>query len=128
MFPPRTSKWQPSGRQGSRAMCRRPGLDLILIAPYLLLTGCTTPQPDQHGSLLGRLRSAQTSAQANRIVMEAALIERPVGDPFINQELWDRIDEQVIPLEHKSLIADNGFRVGIISGMPPPGLLTLLTS
>lgn len=107
-------------------MCRRRSLILLIVSG--LVVGCVAPPQERPASWLGRLRAPPTITGANRVVMEAALIERPVGDPGINQELWGSIDEQVIPLERKGLITDNGFRIGIISGMPPPGLLTLLTS
>jgi hypothetical protein len=60
--------------------------------------------------------------------MEVALIERPVGDPYLGQELWDGVDEQVIPLDRKYAVADNGFRIGLIAGAGPARFRELLTS
>jgi hypothetical protein len=60
--------------------------------------------------------------------MDFALIERPIGDPFINNELWLLVDEQAIPFERKAVLEENGFRVGQIGGTTPAGLQTLLTS
>jgi hypothetical protein len=60
--------------------------------------------------------------------MDVALIERPIGDPFINREIWLIADEQTIPFERKSVLEENGFRVGLIGGTTPAGLQALLTS
>ncbi|HXG12002.1 MAG TPA: hypothetical protein VNK04_19770 [Gemmataceae bacterium] len=104
------------------------GRGLVLALVTGLLAGCATAQPERTSSWLSRLRPLQLPGSANMVVMEVALIERPVGDPYINEELWDLADEQVIPLERKALVADNGFRVAQIAGMGPAGFRALLTS
>jgi hypothetical protein len=60
--------------------------------------------------------------------MDVALVERPAGDAYVNRELWDLADEQALPYERKAALQDNGFRVGQVGGMTPPGLLDLLQS
>jgi hypothetical protein len=60
--------------------------------------------------------------------METALVEAPVGDRFINADLWDLADEQVVPLDKKAALEDNGFRVGQLGGIVPPPLQALLQS
>jgi hypothetical protein len=60
--------------------------------------------------------------------MDVALLECPVGDPIINHELWNSVDEQVVSLERKAVLEDNGFRIGQIGGITPARLQTLLTS
>src|SRR5262245_21525904 len=106
---------------------KRRGLVLLMLAAGLL-GGCATSQPERPSSWLGQLRPLQVPSGSNLVVMEAALIERPVGDQFLNHELWDLADEQVIPLEHKGVMAANGFRVGLIAGIGPSGFRELLTS
>jgi hypothetical protein len=107
-------------------MCRRQGVVLMLLAE--LLVGCATEQSDRSSSRLNQMRSTSSVPKSKLVQMEVALIERPISDGYLNGELWDLVDEQVVPLERKEVIADNGFRVGVISGLPPAGLQALLTS
>jgi hypothetical protein len=105
----------------------RPGFVLMVLAAGLC-AGCATERPERSASRLGWLRPSSADFPPNLVVLQPALIELPVGDPYINQDLWDRVDEQSIPLEHKDRLVKNGFRIGIISGIPPTGLQNLLTS
>jgi hypothetical protein len=79
-------------------------------------------------SWLDRWRPFHGPSAVDVIEVQVALIERPPGDPFLNQELWTLADEQIVPLERKALLEENGFRVGQLGGNTPAGLLTLLTS
>jgi hypothetical protein len=62
------------------------------------------------------------------VVMDIAVIERPLGDPFLNQELWQRADQLAVDLDRKSLLEANGLRVGQLVGLTPAELQDLLTS
>jgi hypothetical protein len=62
------------------------------------------------------------------VQIDVAFLERPVGDPYINQGLWTAADEQVVALESRAVLEDNGFRIGQIGGITPGELQTLLTS
>jgi hypothetical protein len=59
--------------------------------------------------------------------MEVALLERRVGDPYLNEGLWRLADEGGLDFERKAVLEDNGFRVGQVGGVTDE-LLTLLTS
>jgi hypothetical protein len=105
----------------------RPGALLpgLLLA---LLAGCVTgpgARPDSRAS--GRL-GTQTALPPDAVQIEVAVIERPAGDAYLNHELWGFMDEQIVDLEHKAKVEDNGFRVGQVVGMTPAGLQSLLTS
>ena len=93
-----------------------------------LLVGCANERPVRAGSWLDRWRPFHGSAAADVVEIRVSLIERPPGDAFINQELWTLADEQIIPLERKAALEENGFRVGQVGGNTPAGLLALLTS
>lgn len=67
-------------------------------------------------------------AGADVVLMDVALLERPVGDRYINQDLWTVADEQIVALDRKAVLEDNGLQVGQLGGMPPAGLQALLTS
>jgi hypothetical protein len=92
-----------------------------------LLTGCATGELAHPGTLLDRLSGAQ-ALPPEAVQMEVAVIERPLSDPYLNKDLWTFTDEQVVALEHKEVLDDNGFRVGQVVGMAPSGLQALLTS
>jgi hypothetical protein len=90
--------------------------------------GCATGEPVRSVSWFERFRAAHGPTGPDVIQMEVALLERPPGDAFINQELWTLADEQTVPLDRKAALEDNGFRVGQIGGIPPARLQALLTS
>ena len=62
------------------------------------------------------------------VQMDVALLERPLGDRYLNQTLWTCTDETVVGLDARPRLDENGLRVGQIVGMPPGGLQGLLTS
>src|SRR2546423_4873835 len=62
------------------------------------------------------------------VQMDVALLERPLGDRYLNQTLWTYADETVVGLDARPQLDENGWRIGQIVGMPPGGLQTLLTS
>jgi hypothetical protein len=62
------------------------------------------------------------------VVLDIAILEQPPADPYLDGELWPAVDEQPVPLDRKAALDDNGFRVGVIGGMPAPRLQELLTS
>lgn len=113
--------------QVEKARMRRPwGVVLMLLSGCFV--GCATEQPQRSTSWLPRLRPWHNASSAKLIQMEVALIERSVGDSYLNEQLWESANEQIIPLDRKDGLAKNGFRIGTISGMLPPGLQALLTS
>src|SRR5207249_539847 len=112
-------------RQGRHAMRRGQALILGLLTG--LLVGCAQDQPVRSIAWLDRWRPFHVPAAADVIQVEVSLVERPPGDSFINQELWTLADEQIVPLERKAVLEENGFHVGQLGGNTPAGLLTLLT-
>lgn len=53
--------------------------------------------------------------------LEYVVIERSGGSEEINRRVWDRIDEQILPFESRTLLEDTGLRVGIAGeSMPGP--------
>src|SRR5262245_32692148 len=90
-----------------------------------LLAGCAAPPAVPTTSWLNPFQGPT----GDKVVqMDVAVLERPLGDAYVNRELWDLADEQALPYERKAALQDNGFRVGQVGGMPPPGLLDLLRS
>lgn len=62
------------------------------------------------------------------VQIDVALLERPVGDRYVNDDIWALADEQIVPLEHKDILAENGLRIAQIGGILSPDFLALLTS
>jgi hypothetical protein len=93
-----------------------------------LLAGCTGDKLVRTTSLLDRIRPFQGAAADDVLQLDVALLECPVGNAYINQDLWLQVDEQVVPLERKAVLEENGFRLGQVGGIPPAGLQSLLTS
>lgn len=88
--------------------------------------GCLPARSGTDPALAARPFGAGTATDVVRI--DVAVIERPAGDRYLNHALWDMADEQAVDLERKTALDDNGFRVGLIGGMVPAGLLAMLTS
>lgn len=61
-------------------------------------------------------------------MLDLVLVERPLGDEFLNDELWQSTDMQVAGLDKKALLDDNGLRVGQVVGMNPAKLQNLVAS
>jgi hypothetical protein len=89
---------------------------------------CASGQAVQTIARLDPLRAFRTAPAPDVVQLDVALIECPVGDSFINRELWSVTDEQVIGLEHRATLEENGFRVGEVIGQPPSELRALLRS
>jgi hypothetical protein len=112
-----------------KPVAKRDRFILMLLVWLLSVSGCAVlPEPVRQTSWLRRQNALAAGIDSQLVQLEVALLERPVGDPFLNQELWQHTDEMVVPLERKSAVEDNGFRVGQIVGMTPGKLQELLKS
>ena len=96
----------------------------------LVLTGCATDKPVTSIAFFSKMRPGKQPPVSGPdvIQLQLALLERPINDRFINNELWQLADEQIIPLERKAVLEEAGFRIGQVNGLNPSGLQTLLTS
>ncbi len=94
-----------------------------------VFAGCTTTeQMAPHASWMNRMRALRPVFGSDALQLQVAVIRQPLGDPYLNFDLWQDIDEQVIPLEKRPALEANGLRVGTINGSVPDRLFTLLTS
>lgn len=105
---------------------RRPG-PMLLGLGILSLVGCLTSSSGRPTNWLDRL-SPKRAFASNVIPMDTAIIECPIGDGFLNQGVWEQADEQVVALDRKALLDDNGFRVGQFGEVMPARLQNLLGS
>jgi hypothetical protein len=94
-----------------------------------LAAGCLTGEPAAAPDRwLERLSPFQGKAAFDVVVMDVALVQVPVGDRYLNQDLWAAADEQIIPAERRGSMEDNGLRIGLAGAIPPEGLLNLIVS
>ena len=64
----------------------------------------------------------------NHALIEVALLERPLGDEYINEELWQHADELIVDLDRRAALDENGIRLGQLVGSPPSEFQQLLLS
>jgi hypothetical protein len=107
-------------------MCLR--RDLCVAVFGCLLAGCASGVAVQSSAFLEALQQSHGPTGPDIVDIEVALVEGPVGDHFLNEELWTLADDQVLAVERKGLVEDNGFRIGQVGGIPPAGLQERLTS
>ncbi len=114
-------------------MCRWLAVFLVLAAGAL--GGCFAGNKDR--STARSLGPPMAGVVGEDVVyVDVAIIERTLGDTFLNQELWNEADEEVVhidsepavSLERKTALEKNGFRVGQVGGLLPSKLHDLLIS
>ncbi|NUQ63613.1 MAG: hypothetical protein HUU20_14145 [Pirellulales bacterium] len=97
------------------------GSRIGLVAMVAAVVGCTTIAHEAKKSPLAR---AQMSSDST--VLEIFFLRVGFGDPEANQSLWAEIDEQHFPPLLRQKLAQNGLRVGLVSGQIPPALAHLM--
>jgi hypothetical protein len=93
-----------------------------------LVGGCLAGEPARPTSVTEHFSPLERPAIANAIYMQTALLEAPVGDRYLNKDLWNQADDLVLTVDQKGLLEDNGFCVGQVGGVTPPEFLARLTS
>jgi hypothetical protein len=101
------------------------GRVLLLLVAAGALGGCATGTPTPSVSFLP---STATFQPLDVVQINVAILEVSVGDSYLNEKLWGLADEQQLTRLQKTVLHENGFRVGQIRGITPPGLQALLTS
>jgi hypothetical protein len=90
---------------------------LLALALVPALAGCFFRKSEQRASeWLDRMRAAATPE--GTIALRTVLIERPVGDRYLAHDLWAAANKPLTH-EHATLLARNGVRVGVFSGVIP---------
>ena len=108
---------------------------ILMIVGCGALAGCLSGRSERTTSCLHPAPLAGLIGD-DVVFLDVAVIERPLGDPFVNRELWSETDEEVIrvegeptvSLERKTSLEKNGFRVGQIGGLLPTRLQDMLDS
>ena len=72
-------------------------------------------------------RSFAPVQQTEGVYLETVILERPVGDRFLDRDLWAATQPVGSP-ETKVLLSENGLRVGVLAGTLPQHFQKLLES
>ena len=97
-----------------------------VVCAAALAAGCLGKNAPPDGPV--RARSfGPTSPPAEGIYVEHVLIEQPVGDPFLNRDLW-AAGPSAAPPSVTALLAENGLRAAVVGGNLPPKFQALLSS
>lgn len=100
---------------------------LLLFLVLASLSGCFMFKPVSVHSWIVRPNS-DPAPGPDVLYMDISVLEVPVGDRFVNEDVWMDADEQIVSPALRSLLDENGLRVGLIRGRTPDGLMSLLTS
>jgi hypothetical protein len=100
---------------------------LLLIAGCAACAcGCVTPRERAPASAAA-LRALDPVVGTNGIYLESVLLDRPLGDAFLDRELW----AAAVPVgtaEGAALLTENGLRAAVLRGNPPAKFRKLLDS
>ena len=78
------------------------------------LSGCLWPEQAEHSSFMKRFQEKTISP--DHALIEVAILERPVGDDYINRDVWKSTDELLVDSERRAALEENGFRIGQLVG------------
>jgi hypothetical protein len=87
-----------------------------------------TDPPSHAINWIDALGAVQSAPAPDLIVMDVALLEANPGDDFLTNGVWSQVDEQVVAVNHRPDLEDNGFRIGLLGGLPPATLQERLSS
>ena len=90
--------------------------------------GCKKPlhaPGESAGSTISRSLTPMVPHEA--LLVQSVLIEQPIGDEFLDRDLW-AMARPVGEPETRALLAENGLRAGILSGTLPQRFQDLLDS
>lgn len=104
-------------------------LPALLLALSLACAGCSLFEARRTGPPAEGQRRAMgpVSAGGEVVFLNVAVVECPVADPYLDQEVWESGDEQCVELELKPVLEANGLRVAQF-GLLPDQLQGLLSS
>jgi hypothetical protein len=107
----------------------RRGRGTVALLWFALTAGCAAPETGRPSSWLESFRSSQGLLGPDVVQLDLALLERPVADEFLDKEIWKFTVEQLVDdMDRKRGVDQNGYRVGLIVGMPPSTFHNLLQS
>lgn len=101
-------------------------LILLIAGCAACACGCVTP-PERAPASAAALRALDPVVGTNGLYLESVLIDRPLGDAFLDRDLW----AAAVPVggaEGSALLAENGLRAAVLRGNVPDRFRELLDS
>lgn len=98
---------------------------LAIVLACAAAGGCLTR--GERGPLNSVARSLAPVQHTEGIYLESVILERPLGDRFLDRDLWAAALPVGSP-ETRVLLSENGLRAGVLAGTLPPRFQTLLES
>jgi hypothetical protein len=89
-------------------------------------TGCLWT--DGHAPNDWMARFQKQTISPDHALIEVALLERPLRDEYINQKIWEQVDELIVDFTRGGMLNENGFRLGQLVGPTPEDFQKLLLS
>ena len=92
-------------------------------AGLLAVAGCALDKPENQPKQIferigGSGRGGQI-LQPRQCLIRAVILDRPFGDPAINDVAWKLADEQVVAAPQRKALEANGLRIGrVLGGLP----------
>jgi hypothetical protein len=90
-----------------------------------LFIGCTATDSARPKSWLSTFHGP---TGPDVVQLEWALVEKPVGDRYLNMDLWALANEQVVPLERRDVLEEGGLRIAQFGGLLPAEFQEMLAS
>lgn len=100
----------------------------VIVVCAMVAGGCNTRTAlTSRAPIESVARSLAPVVPVEGIYLESVILERPLGDPFLDRDLW----AEALPVgsqETRALLSENGLRAGILSGTLPQRFQALLES
>ncbi len=92
---------------------------IVALLALLALAGCSSLR-------VAKSPLMPTQMSPDSVVLDMFFVRFPFGDATVNEKLWEQIDEQQFAPDLRERLAQNGFRVGVVSGQMPVELSKLM--
>ncbi len=110
-----------------RAMDRNLRLAVVLaVLALVAVTGASGCSWGPHNAPQGESLLKPVDLAEDGVQLEIISVRFSQHDDELNGSMWKEIDEQQLPIAARRALAENGFRVGTVSGQLPPALMRLL--
>src|SRR5262245_34268854 len=101
---------------------------VVVVCAAVAGAGCKKPlTPTDRPGAPTVAHSIAPAIAPEGLFVESMLLERPLGDPLLDRDLWAATLPVGAP-ETRALLAENGLRVGVLGGNLPQRLQDLLES
>lgn len=88
---------------------------------WVVALGCTAPI-----ALPGKSPLVAPQLSPDSAVFDVVIVRIPCAEQAAAQKIWEEIDEQHLPADVRTRLAQNGFRAGVVGTTLPLGLSELL--